>query len=211
MVREKPLLYDLLLVVGSLNELDAWGGRIVLEMIDLSSGFVGAASTDALDQQLVGNFDENHAVELEAAIAVNPFNAGWHFNLALTFEAMENYAGAAAAYAQAVEIEPADVETLNGLGVNLTRLDKHEEALKHLERIEELDPSFEPGYCNRIIAYTELGRHEEAELMFYTARLFKDECPLCYYNIATSLYARKLYEQAIACWRRVLEIGRAHV
>ena len=146
------------------------------------------------------------AAELRAAIDVNPSNSAWFFNLGLTLEAMSDYTCAREAYEAALKLEPEDVETLNCLGVNLTRLGHYSDALDCFNRIEMLDPSYEPSYCNRIVTYSEIGQHDQAELMFYLARLFVDECPLCYYNIGASLYARDEVEKAIYCWRQALRL-----
>jgi len=148
------------------------------------------------------------AAELRAAIEINPHNASWYFNLALTMEALEQYDHAAKAYEAALKLDPKDLEALSCLGVCLTRMGKYAEALKSFERIEQIDPSYEPSYCNRIVTYCEMGDHDKAELMFYLARLFKDECPVCYYNVATSLYTRGRYDNAIYCWKRTLELDK---
>ena len=76
--------------------------------------------------------------------------------------------------------------------------------------IENIDPSFEPGYCNRIITYTELNEHEKAEEMFYLARLYKEHCPHCYYNMGCSLSDRGLYDKAIYCWHKTLDLDENH-
>ena len=150
------------------------------------------------------------AAELQAAIDINPENAAWHFNFALTLEAMGRYDKACKAYRAALKLEPDDMETLNCLGVNLTRAGRYAKSLKCFERIERLDATYEPCYCNRIITYTEMGDHEQAELMFYLARQVRDECPLCYYNLGNSLYARGLNDKAVWCWWQSLRLDSAH-
>ena len=45
--------------------------------------------------------------------------------------------------------------------------------------IQELDPKFEPCYCNRIITYAEMGQHDTAEQMFYLAQQLTAKCPNC--------------------------------
>ena len=150
------------------------------------------------------------AAELRAAIDVNPENPGWYFNLALALEAVEDYANACDAYQAVLDRCPDDLEALNCLGVNRTRLGQFAEALGCFEQLERKDWHYEPSYCNRIITYTELGDHDKAELMFYLARLVQDECPLCYYNIGNSLYARGEYDRAIDCWRQALRLDTNH-
>jgi tetratricopeptide (TPR) repeat protein len=150
------------------------------------------------------------AAELQAAIAINPYNPSWHFNLGLTLEALEEYERACKAYRAALELLPNDIETLNCLGVNLTRLGQYAEALQCFTRIEKIDPAYEPAFCNRIVTYAEMGQHEEAEVMFYLAQQIKEDCPLCYYNIGNSLYARRLYDRAIFCWLKTIRLDPKH-
>lgn len=150
------------------------------------------------------------AAELRAAIEVNPGNADWFFNLALTLDAMEEYDRACDAYNAALELEPDDVETLNCLGVDLTRLNRCHESLAIFERIERIDPNYEGSYCNRIVTYTELGDHEQAELMFYMARQVKATCPICSYNIGNSFQERGLHDKAIQCYQQALKLDNEH-
>ena len=150
------------------------------------------------------------AAELRSAIEINPYNPMWHFNLGLTLEALAEYVRACKAYKAALKLSPHDAETLNCLGVNMTRLGRYGDALECFAKIEQIDPTYEAAYCNRIVTYTEMGDHEQAELMFHMARLFKEECPLCYYNVGNSLYARGQYDHAIHCWRETLRIDPAH-
>src|SRR6201999_291604 len=99
---------------------------------------------------------------------------------------------------------------LNHLGVDQHRVGQFEQALRTYERIERVDPAFEPSYCNRIATYNELGDHERAEEMFYLGRLYREHCPLCYYNIGCSLYERGQYDRAIYCWQRTLDLDDTH-
>ncbi|HEX2973684.1 MAG TPA: tetratricopeptide repeat protein [Tepidisphaeraceae bacterium] len=148
--------------------------------------------------------------ELRAAIAINPYNGAWHFNLGLTLDELERFDEAINAYRRSLEIDPDDVEALYRVGMDLLRLSQFESAIASFARIQEVDPTFEPSYCGRIIAYTELGDHDQAEEMFYLARHFKDECPHCYANIARSLFQRHLYDKAIYCWQRTLDLDESH-
>jgi tetratricopeptide (TPR) repeat protein len=150
------------------------------------------------------------AAELRAAIEINPYNPSWHFNLALTLEALGDYKRACEAFGKALKLDADDVETLNCLAVNLTRLGRYAEALRQFQRIDDLDPNYEPSYCNRIITYTEIGDHDKAEMMFYRARQIKEECPQCSYNIAGSLYARGQYDRAIYCWQQTIRLDPSH-
>jgi len=148
--------------------------------------------------------------ELRAATSINPYNAAWFFNIGLTLDELGRTEEAIDAYRQASAIDPNDTQSLNHLAVDLHQAGRYDEALQTFTRIETLDPTFEPAYCNRILTYTELGDHEKAEEMFYLARLYKDHCPHCYYNIGCSLAARGLFDKAIYCWQKTLDLQGSH-
>jgi tetratricopeptide (TPR) repeat protein len=148
--------------------------------------------------------------ELRAAVSINPYNGGWFFNIGLTLDELERFDEAIDAYEQALEIDPDDVDFLNHLGTDLARVGRHQSSLKIFERIEKADSSFEPSYCARIELYRQLKDHDKAEEMFYIARQYKDECPDCYYNIGMSLFDRELFDKALHCWQKVLDLDERH-
>ncbi|MGE5295877.1 MAG: tetratricopeptide repeat protein, partial [Solirubrobacterales bacterium] len=110
----------------------------------------------------------------------------------------------------ALQLNPNDLEILNALAVDYTRTGLYDRALKTFEYIQQLDPEFEPAYCNRIITYAEMGQHDMAEQMFYLAQQIDEECPLCYYNIGNSLFARGQFKKAVRCWLRTAELEPTH-
>jgi tetratricopeptide (TPR) repeat protein len=148
--------------------------------------------------------------ELRAAIAINPYNSGWFFNLGLTLDELDRAEEAIDAYKAALDIDPNDLQTMNRLGMDLHRVGRLKQALATFQKIENIDPSFEPAYCNRIITLAEMGEHEKAEEMFYLGRLYKEHCPRCYYYMGCSLNARGLYDKAIYCWRKTLDLDEEH-
>jgi tetratricopeptide (TPR) repeat protein len=153
--------------------------------------------------------------ELRAAVSINPYNSVWLYNMGLTLDEMERYDEAIQAYTDALAIDGDEVEMLCRLGEDQFRTSRFEPALRTFERVEQLEPSRESCYCDRISIYCELGEHEKAEEMFYLARLYKEHCPRCYYNIGCSLAARSMYDKAIHCGRQSLELEednpQAHV
>ncbi len=148
--------------------------------------------------------------ELRAAIDINPHNAAWHFNAGLILDELQRHEEAALSYRHAHSLDPNDVQCLNHLGVALHRTGQFDDAIEAFAKIQSIEPSFESSYCNRIITYAHLGQHDAADEMFYLARLYKDECPHCYYNIGRSLYTRGQFAKAIACWTRALDMEGAH-
>jgi tetratricopeptide (TPR) repeat protein len=148
--------------------------------------------------------------ELRAATAINPYNSAWFFNTGLTLDELGRFEEAIDAYEHALRIEPNDIQCLQHLGIDLHQVGRFEEALRSFERIQEIEPSYEPSYCSRILTYAELGEHDRAEEMFYTARLFREHCPQCYYNMGVSLFARAEYGKAVYCWNRTLDMDGQH-
>jgi protein O-GlcNAc transferase len=148
--------------------------------------------------------------ELRAAIAINPHNASWHFHLGQVFDELDQSAEAVEAYRRAAELAPEDRDAFQRLGVALTQCGRFHEALPALERVESLDPSFEPSYCQRIVVYTELDDHDKAEEMFYLARQCREECPHCFYNIGCSLAVRRQLDKALYCWQKALDLDERY-
>jgi len=147
--------------------------------------------------------------ELRAAIEINPHNAAWFFNIGLILDEMGRRDEAVDAYRQAIVIDPNDITALCHLGQDLYRTGRLKESLRAFERIESMDPALEAAYCQRILAYADLGDHDKAEEMFYTARMYREHCPHCYYHMGTSLFARGLWDKAIFCWTRALDMPDA--
>lgn len=145
--------------------------------------------------------------ELDAALAINPNDATWHAHRGHILDQLERHDEAADAYRTALELnsESPDVET--ALCIDLIRTGQHSEAVSRLERLAADQPDYEPAYCNRIAAYTRLGDHEMAEQMFYEAQNITEDCPNCFHHMAESLACRGLFDRAIYCWQRALEIA----
>src|SRR3954471_13607375 len=87
---------------------------------------------------------------LRAAVAINPYNGAWQFNIGLTLDEMERYGEAIEAYEQATPPRPDDPGSPTPLGVALSRVGRFKDAIKTFEKIEQIDATYEPAYCNRI-------------------------------------------------------------
>ena len=149
-------------------------------------------------------------IELDRALEVNPTNSAWRFNKGLTLDAVNRFEEAIVEYETALQLCPDDLEILNALAVDYTRMGLYDRAISTFEYIQDLDPKFEPCYCNRIITYAEMGQHDMAEQMFYLAQQTDEDCALCYYNIGNSLFARGQYKKAVRCWLRTAELEPTH-
>lgn len=148
--------------------------------------------------------------ELKAAVRVNPRQSEWHFGMGLALEAMHRHGEALDCFRRVLALRGSDEQTLEHLGINLIEVGRCREAIDALEQLARINPDSEPSYCYRILAHAMLEQHDQAEQMFYMARLIRDECPLCYEHLAQSLAARERIDKAIWCWQRVLRLEPQH-
>jgi tetratricopeptide (TPR) repeat protein len=148
--------------------------------------------------------------ELRAAVRVNPHQSDWHFGMGMALEALQRHEEALDCFQRVLTLRGEDEPTLEHLGVNLIQVGRCREAVDVLAQLALLNPQCEAAYCYRILAHAMLDEHDQAEQMFYMARLLRDECPRCYEHIAQSLAAREMLDKAIWCWQRVLRLEHEH-
>ncbi|MCC7406727.1 MAG: tetratricopeptide repeat protein [Phycisphaeraceae bacterium] len=148
--------------------------------------------------------------EWRAALAVNPDQPEWRFDLGLTLEALGRFNEAADSFRLVLIHRPHDVQATLRLGINLVRCRQYTQAVEHLTAVTNQERDSEPAYCHLILAQAMLGRHELAEQAFYAARLVTEECPLCFEHVAVSLWARKDWARALWCWQQVLRLEPDH-
>jgi len=145
--------------------------------------------------------------ELRHALSLNPYQAEWHFNLGLTLDAAGRHAEAARAFVDAHELRPEDGQTALLAGVNLVRSDRAKEALPWLELAAEREPDSTAPYVHRIDAYSDLGDHEQAELMFYLGQQINPEDGELYAAMGENLLRREEYERAVWCLREAIRLA----
>ncbi|MBI3835905.1 MAG: tetratricopeptide repeat protein [Planctomycetes bacterium] len=149
--------------------------------------------------------------ELDAAVAINPENALWHAQRGFLLEELNRPVEATGAYERSLEIEPGDRDVAMALGAALARQGRHANALTVFENIARQHSDFEPAYCHRIFVYAQLGRHDQAEEMFYRAQEIDEDCPHCFYYMGESLSMRSLTDRALFCWQKVLDLDPEYV
>ena len=144
--------------------------------------------------------------ELRKALARNPYQAEWHFNLALTLEASGRFRDAAESFKKAFELGPGDALTAVMVGLNSLRAGDPEGALPWLDNAQGLDNERIDALIYRIEALTQLGRHDQAEEAYYLAQQIAPEHPEIYAAMAESLLARDLHEKAVWCLREAARL-----
>jgi tetratricopeptide (TPR) repeat protein len=123
--------------------------------------------------------------------------------MGLTLDGLEDYARAVEYYQRALERNPEDVEILNCLAVDYTRTSRYDLAIETFEQIERMDPDFEPAYCNRIIAYTEMEQHDKGEQCFIWPKM-SIRLSLCFDNSAISLLPEVFMKRRRGAGKNVL-------
>ncbi len=160
----------------------------------------------ALEMYERGRWAEAEA-ELRKAIALNPDQPEWHFNLGLTLEASERDAEALASYERAVELMPGQADPLLALGIVANRLGKFERAGESFRQVLRIDGQCELAYAHQIESYVRLGRHDDAETTFYLAQqALEDRSAHCLAMIAESLLQRRRYDRAEWCLWQALRL-----
>ncbi len=149
--------------------------------------------------------------ELEVALSINPNNATWHAQRGFLLDELDKPAEAIKAYRQSLDLDPDDRDVMLALGTALMGIGRYAKAIEVLDNLSNTYPDFEPAYCHRIAAYAELGRHDQAEELFYLAQELDDACPHCFFHIGGSLAARGESARALFCWKRVLDLDPGYI
>lgn len=145
--------------------------------------------------------------ELRDALALNPYQPEWHFNLGLTLDAAAKHAEAVAAFKAAHKLKPDDPQALLMVGSSLLAEGKSEEALPWLEKAEALsEKDSAQALVHKVEAFAHLGRHAEAEEAFYLAQQIEPEHPDLYVGMAESLLAQGKHDRAVWCLREAARL-----
>lgn len=147
-----------------------------------------------------GKLDEA-AMELRRALATEPERGDWHHNLAVTLDALGRHGEAMASYERAIELVPNHPHALIGAAQGSLRAGKAQQCIKYCERAVSVDSKLEPAYALRILALGLLGRHEDAESVYFLAQQYLNEMPMCLGEMAQVLVSQGKFERAIWCYR----------
>lgn len=147
-----------------------------------------------------GRWEEAES-ELRRALELNPNRAEWHFNLGLTLEAAGRFQDASSAFSACHDLDTDDPHAAICAGVNLLRADDPRGAIEWFERAQRSDPRNAMAYIHRIEAFSRLGDHDQAEVMFYLAQQVEPKNALAYACLADSLLTRGQTDRALWCLR----------
>ena len=160
----------------------------------------------ALDMFERGRWAEAE-VELRQALAIQPDQPEWLFNLGIVLESSGRDRQARDVFERAAELAPDQIEVVASAALACARLGESDRALSWLDRVLRVDPTNEEAHARRIEMLVSQGDHEEAETAFYLAEMAMDEpSGLCLLEVSVSLIARGQYRRAGWCLREAMRL-----
>ncbi|QWV93629.1 tetratricopeptide repeat protein [Geomonas oryzisoli] len=121
-----------------------------------------------------------------------------------TEEALESFSRAA-------QLDPAQAELNNNLGVVLEDLGRYEEAAGRYRRALELKPDYPEALGNLGNALLKLERYDEAVARFCDAIALDPGYTSAYYHLGHALRAQGEWEGAARCYHKVVELQPDHL
>lgn len=143
---------------------------------------------------------------LRSAVEADGSIAGHHRDLGHALRGLRRLDEAAAAYAQAVALDPADPTTQLGLGVVLHASRRLVEAVAAFDALLQIEPRHTIGLANRAGVLRDLGRFQDAENDCRAALAIDGAQLVALGNLAVVQADTGRIEEAVATYRQVLEL-----
>ncbi|MCH2138301.1 MAG: tetratricopeptide repeat protein [Phycisphaerales bacterium] len=145
--------------------------------------------------------------QLRRALAVDPQQREWRFNLGVVLEAQGQDAKAAEAFDQAVDPAADDTDALLCAAAAWARVQHWSNAADRLRQTLERDASIEAAHARLIEVLRLQGEHEDAETAFYMAEHALDGPSAdCLCEIGESLATREQWRRAAWCLRQATRL-----
>ena len=159
---------------------------------------------------------EKYAPVLEAldkALAAEPNNPVFHYDLGMTYYNAGDFAKAATSFRRVTELRPDFAIGHNQLGVALLESHRDQEALKCFMTALRLKPHDPVMTVNAGFIYVRLGKFKDAVGLFEEARGAKEiaDYPDYYVNLGYAYAKRKQYAESIEVLRKGIELDPAVV
>jgi len=151
---------------------------------------------------------------LQAAVAADPDMKDAHRALGTAYRKLRKYRDAAQTYQTVVDRFGPDPSDLYQLGFAQARSDRHADAVQNYEMVVALQPTNFNAHYNLGNSLLSLDRNEAAADAFRTAlQLGPPSATLrerAQYNLALCLQKQELFEEAIAEYKRALELQETY-
>jgi predicted O-linked N-acetylglucosamine transferase (SPINDLY family) len=143
---------------------------------------------------------------IEKAIACQPREAMFYYNLGASLNETGRYREAVEAYRKALSIRPDYAEVYSNLGNTLKSLGDYEGAIESLQEAIRLKPDFSDAYCNLGIALADVNRIQEAEPCYQKALALNPRCLQAWHNYGNLFRDTDRFSDAITSFRNALAL-----
>ncbi len=129
------------------------------------------------------------------------------YNLGVLLQNKGNYQAAAAHYAEALRLNPANYQAQNNLGNVLYIQGKHEAAVAHYTEALRLNLGYADAHNNLGVALKAMGRYQEAEAQYVEAVRLDPSDVKAQINLGVVLSREGKYEEAEAHYAEAIRLG----
>ncbi|HEG43406.1 MAG TPA: tetratricopeptide repeat protein [Phycisphaerales bacterium] len=144
----------------------------------------------------------------EHTLSVTTDNHIMHYNLGNTFKEQGRFDNALRCYNRVLQIDPDHVGTHNNLGNMFEEQGRLDEALNCYNRVLQIDPDHADAHNNLGNIFGRKGQSDEAIRHYQRALNSDTKHPeKQYYNLAFELQSQHKFTEAIAFYRKALEIN----
>ncbi|MFZ1083644.1 MAG: tetratricopeptide repeat-containing glycosyltransferase family protein [Terracidiphilus sp.] len=147
---------------------------------------------------------------IRRALAVNPNQPFYNFNLSNVLRALNRNEESTASLERALELKPDMVEALYNKGNLRMNEKKQEEAIALYKRALEINPDYADALCNLGGAYRQLNRLDEAVEAFQKALPLAPQNADLYCNLGDALHAQGKVVEAVDLYNRTLALNPKH-
>lgn len=138
----------------------------------------------------------------------NTQRAYYHYQLGLSYLSDDNIQPAFVEFQKALELKPDNKDVLNALGIiYLLKLKNYPEAIRYFQRALAIDKNFSEASNNLGIAYTRIGRFNDAIESYKTALsnpLYRS-AENAFNNLGWVYYKLKKYNDAIDAFKEAIK------
>ena len=190
------------LAAMSFVQVSVWRDSVTLFRHALDCGRDSAVARSFLGSTLVARGDVTEGMALmESAVAMDPDDPEFEFNLAVALQTKGQPDAAARHYERALAIHERDAGIHSNLGVILLKRREYEAAKRNFRRAAEIDPDDVRAYVNLATACLETGEYAES-LAYSQKTLAIDPTSIKgRHNLALALIALGRLDEAIAQFR----------
>jgi len=183
--------------------------RLCLQILSMDVRHADALYILGMSSFKSGRFEVAERM-IRRALAVNPKQPFYHFNLSNVLRTLNRNEESLASLNRSLELKPDMVEGLYNLGNLRMNEKKLEEAIALYQRVLAINPDYVDALCNLGTAYRQLMRLDEAVEIFRKALALTPQNPDFYCNLGDSLHVQGKLDEAVALYKRTLELNPKH-